>query len=82
MITVRECSFIENRDFLLVVQRKKVVKLTNSYKLVSFNLVLVTTYKRCHTVTTKLTNLCCLKQMKLKAFDCLFEAASAFCVLA
>ena len=61
LITVRECSFIENRDFLLVVQRKKVVKLTNSYKLVSFNLVLVTTYKRCHTVTTKLTNLCCLK---------------------
>ena len=53
-------------------------KLTNSYKLVSFNVVVVTTYKRCHTVTTKLTNLSCLKQMKLKALDCLFEATSAF----
>ncbi len=37
------------------------MKLANSYKLVSFNVVVVTTYKRCHTVTTKLTNLCCLK---------------------
>ena len=78
LITVRECSFIENRDFLLVVQRKKVVKLTNSYKLVSFNLVLVTTYKRCHTVTTKLTNLCYLKTYELKALDCRLKATSAF----
>ncbi len=37
------------------------IKLTNSYKLVSFKVVVVTTDKRCHTVTTKLTNLCCLK---------------------
>ncbi|PGT95493.1 MULTISPECIES: hypothetical protein [Bacillus cereus group] len=63
---------MENRNFLLVVQRKKVVKLTNSYKLVSFNVVVVTTYKRCHTVTTKLTNLCYLKIDELKALDCYF----------
>ncbi|EPY7710212.1 hypothetical protein ACN1JM_002320 [Bacillus pacificus] len=69
---------MENRNFLLVVQRKKVVKLTNSYKLVSFNLVLVTTYKRCHTVTTKLRNLRYLKTNELKALDCLRKTTSAF----
>ncbi|OJD54325.1 hypothetical protein BAU24_03020 [Bacillus sp. L27] len=47
------------------------IKLTNSYKLVSFNIVVVTTYKRCHTVTIKLTNLCYLKTYELKALDCL-----------
>ncbi len=36
------------------------------------------TYKRCRTVTKKLTDLCYLKKMKLKALDCLFEATSAF----
>ncbi|PEM41221.1 hypothetical protein CN611_31450 [Bacillus wiedmannii] len=42
------------------------MKLTNSYKLVSFNVVVVMTCKRCHTVTKKLTNLCYLKHMNLK----------------
>ncbi|BCA32338.1 hypothetical protein BwiPL1_07200 [Bacillus wiedmannii] len=54
------------------------IKLTNSYKLVSFNLVLVTTYKRCHTVTTKLTNLRDLKTYELKALDCQLKTTSAF----
>ncbi|KXX94201.1 hypothetical protein CN961_30620 [Bacillus thuringiensis] len=49
------------------------IKLTNSYKLVSFNVVVVTTYKRCHTVTIKLTKL-----MLLKALDCRLKAMSAF----
>ncbi|ONG91483.1 hypothetical protein BKK40_09415 [Bacillus cereus] len=48
------------------------MKLTNSYKLVSFNVVVVMIYKRCHTVTTKLTNLCYLKTYELKALDCYF----------
>ena len=56
------------------------MKLTNSYKLVSFNVVVVTTYKRCHTVTTKLTNLCCLKTDEFKALDCLRKATSAFLI--
>ncbi|MDR5023435.1 hypothetical protein CON48_24085 [Bacillus thuringiensis] len=54
------------------------MKLTNLYKLVSFNVVVVTTYKRCHTVTTKLTNLCYLKTYELKALDCQLKATSAF----
>ncbi|MBE7120042.1 hypothetical protein FT638_08715 [Bacillus cereus] len=54
------------------------IKLKNSYKLVSFNVVVVMTYKRCHTVTTKLTNLCYLKTYELKALDCQLEATSAF----
>ncbi|PFV75814.1 hypothetical protein COL05_22350 [Bacillus sp. AFS059628] len=54
------------------------MKLTNSYKLVSFNVVDVTTYKRCHTVTTKLTNLCYLKIDELKALDCKLKETSAF----
>ncbi|PFR81011.1 hypothetical protein CN936_26190 [Bacillus cereus] len=54
------------------------MKLTNSYKLVSFNVVVVTTYKRCHTVTTKLTNLCYLKTYELKALDCQLKETSAF----
>ncbi|ARJ25152.1 hypothetical protein B7492_17155 [Bacillus mycoides] len=54
------------------------MKLTNSYKLVSFNVVVVTTYKRCHTVTTKLTDLCYLKIDELKALDCRLKATSAF----
>ncbi len=54
------------------------IKLMNSYKLVSFNVVVITTYKSRYTVTIKLTNLCYLKKMKLKALDCLFEATSAF----
>ncbi len=36
------------------------------------------TYKRCHTVTTKLTNLCYLKIHELKALDCLRKTTSAF----
>ncbi|PGW29789.1 hypothetical protein COE04_29880 [Bacillus cereus] len=47
------------------------IKLTNWYKLVSFNIVFVMVYKRCHTVTTKLINLCYLKTYELKALDCL-----------
>ncbi|PEK95667.1 hypothetical protein CN600_07040 [Bacillus mycoides] len=54
------------------------IKLTNSYKLVSFNIVFVMIYKRCHTVTTKLTNLCYLKTYELKALDCQLKATSAF----
>ncbi|OOR25527.1 hypothetical protein COF07_09225 [Bacillus wiedmannii] len=53
-------------------------KLANSYKLVSFNVVVVMIYKRCHTVTTKLTNLCYLKTYELKALCCLFEAIKCF----
>ncbi|EJV57410.1 MULTISPECIES: hypothetical protein [Bacillus cereus group] len=56
------------------------MKLTNSYKLVSFNVLLVTIYKRCHTVTTKLTNLCYLKIYELKALDCQLKATSAFLI--
>ncbi|OFD77379.1 hypothetical protein BWGOE8_32470 [Bacillus mycoides] len=40
-------------------------------ELVSFNVLFVTIYKRCQTVTTKLTNLCYLKTYELKALDCL-----------
>ncbi|QWG44820.1 hypothetical protein E0M25_17285 [Bacillus mycoides] len=54
------------------------MKLTNSYKLVSFNIVFVMMYKRCHIVTIKLTNLCYLKTYELKALDCLRKATSAF----
>ncbi|RFT62402.1 hypothetical protein D0U04_28230 [Bacillus clarus] len=54
------------------------MKLTNSYKLVSFNVVVVMTYKRCHTVTKKLTNLCYLKTYELKALDCQLKETSAF----
>ncbi len=36
------------------------------------------TYKRCHTVTTKLTNVCYLKTYELKALDCQLKATSAF----
>ena len=60
------------------------IKLTNLYKLVSFNVVVVMACKRCRTVNTKLTdlinltNLCYLKTYELKALDCLFEATSAF----
>ncbi|OXL96754.1 hypothetical protein B9T53_10520 [Bacillus sp. KbaL1] len=36
--------------------------------------------KRCHTVTTKLTNLCCLKTDEFKALDCLRKATSAFLI--
>ncbi|WP_429760561.1 hypothetical protein [Bacillus sp. S14(2024)] len=43
------------------------MKVMNSYKLVSFNVVVVTTYKRYHIVTIKLTNLYYLKTNELKA---------------
>ncbi|OTY10643.1 hypothetical protein BK731_02390 [Bacillus thuringiensis serovar muju] len=58
------------------------MKLTNSYKLVRFNVVVVMTCKRYHTVTTKLTNLCYLKMDELKALDCQLKETSAFCILA
>ncbi|AWC32957.1 hypothetical protein CG482_011485 [Bacillus cytotoxicus] len=35
-------------------------------------------YKRCHTVTTKLTNLRNLKTYELKALDCQLKETSAF----
>ncbi|PFE08534.1 hypothetical protein CN307_28485 [Bacillus cereus] len=54
------------------------MKLTNSYKLVSFNVVVVTTYKRCHTVTIKLTNSCYLKTYEHKALDCRLKAIKCF----
>ncbi|PEU81380.1 hypothetical protein COL11_00760 [Bacillus anthracis] len=47
------------------------MKLTNSYKLVSFNVVVVRIYKRYHTVTINFTNLCYLKTYEQKALDCL-----------
>ncbi|OJD54332.1 hypothetical protein BAU24_03005 [Bacillus sp. L27] len=57
------------------------MKLTNSYKVVSFNVVVVMIYKRCHTVTTKLTNLCYLKTYELKALDCQLWQQVLFCIL-
>ena len=54
------------------------MKLTNSYKLVSFNVVFVMKYKKCHIVTTKLTSLCYLKTYELKALDCRLKETSAF----
>ncbi|PEU49736.1 hypothetical protein CN414_31180, partial [Bacillus cereus] len=45
------------------------MKLTNSYKLVSFNVVVVMTCKGCHAITIKFTNLCYLKTYELKALD-------------
>ncbi|HHT7139430.1 hypothetical protein C3496_16945 [Bacillus anthracis] len=54
------------------------MKLTNSYKLVSFNTVVFMTYKRYHFVNIKLTNLCYLKTEELKALDCRLKAMSAF----
>ncbi|HFJ9333012.1 hypothetical protein PDQ36_13125 [Bacillus cereus] len=53
------------------------MKLMNSYKLVSFN-VLVTMHIRCHTFTKILINLCYLKTYELKALDCRLQAMSAF----
>ncbi|MDQ0216896.1 hypothetical protein J2S13_003414 [Oikeobacillus pervagus] len=47
-------------------------------ELVSLNIVCVMMYKRCHTVTTKLTNLCYLKIDELKALDCQLKATSVF----
>ncbi|PGS28089.1 hypothetical protein COC59_06335 [Bacillus cereus] len=35
-------------------------------------------YKRCHTVTRKLTNLCYLKIHEFKALDCRLKATSVF----
>ncbi|WP_229188572.1 hypothetical protein [Bacillus cereus] len=58
------------------------MKLTNSYKLVSFNVVVVMTCKGCHTVTTKLTNLRYLKTDELKALDCQLWQQVLFCILA
>ncbi|PGO29858.1 hypothetical protein CN982_09770 [Bacillus cereus] len=54
------------------------MKLTNSYKLVNFNVTLVAICKRCHTCATKLTNLRYLKTYELKALDCQIKAISAF----
>ncbi|OPD41163.1 hypothetical protein BVG00_25850 [Bacillus cereus] len=54
------------------------MKLTNSYKLVSFNVVFVMKYKKCHIVTIKLTNLCYLKTYELKVLDCKIKETSAF----
>lgn len=39
------------------------MKLMNSYKLVSINVVVVMTYQRCHAVIIKLTNLMLLKNI-------------------
>ncbi|PEM23768.1 hypothetical protein CN617_26295 [Bacillus wiedmannii] len=58
------------------------IKLTNSYKLVSFNVVVVMTCKGCHTVTTKLINLRYLKTYELKALDCQLWQQVLFCILA
>ncbi|HFK1545158.1 TPA: hypothetical protein ACGXMZ_000861 [Bacillus albus] len=54
------------------------MKLANSYKLVSFNVTIVATCKRCHTCATKLTNLCYLKICEFKALDCRLKATSVF----
>ncbi|KIZ27652.1 hypothetical protein CN439_01230 [Bacillus cereus] len=50
------------------------MRLTNSYKLVSFNVTIVATCKKCHTCATKLTNLCYLKICEFKALDCRLKA--------
>ncbi|WP_426940605.1 hypothetical protein ACQCPO_29055 (plasmid) [Bacillus mycoides] len=55
------------------------MKLMNSYKLVSFN-VLVAMHIRCHTFTKILINLCYLKTDELKALDCRLKATSAFLI--
>ena len=57
------------------------MKLTNSYKLVSFKVVVVMTCKGYHTVTTKLTNLRYLKTDELKALDCQLWQQVLFYVL-
>ncbi|PEA77543.1 hypothetical protein CN676_18630 [Bacillus wiedmannii] len=54
------------------------MKLTNSYKLVSFKILFVMKYKKCHIFTAKFINLCCLKTNELKALDCLRKTTSAF----
>ncbi|MEZ7794924.1 hypothetical protein, partial [Niallia circulans] len=49
------------------------IKTWNGHKtneLASFNIVVVMTYNRCHTVITKLTNLMLIKTYELKALDC------------
>ncbi|SME44803.1 hypothetical protein BACERE00195_05067 [Bacillus cereus] len=56
------------------------MKLMNSYKLVSFNVVVFMTYKRLHTFTAGFTNLCYLKTYELKALVCQLKATSAFFV--
>ncbi|ASZ18063.1 hypothetical protein COJ60_07260 [Bacillus cereus] len=57
------------------------MKLTNSYKLVSFNVVVIMTCKGCHTVTTKLINFRYLKTYELKALDCQLWQQVLFCIL-
>ncbi|PEB77779.1 hypothetical protein COM95_30700 [Bacillus cereus] len=57
------------------------MKLMNSYKLVSFNVVVFMTYKRYRIFTARFTNLCYLKTYELKALDCRLKATSAFFVL-
>ncbi len=47
-------------------------------ELVSFKIVFVMKYKKCHIVTTKFINLCCLKTYELKALDCQLKTTSAF----
>ncbi|HDR7600142.1 TPA: hypothetical protein QCX65_003548 [Bacillus mycoides] len=61
------------------VQRHGVYsKLTNSYKLVSSNVLLVMTYEGFHTVTRKITKLCYIKPVEFKALDCRLKTTSAF----
>ncbi len=54
------------------------MKLTNLYKLVSFNVLLVMSYKGFHTVTRKITKLCYIKPVEFKALNCRLKATSAF----
>lgn len=54
------------------------IKLTNSYKPVSFKLVIIPTHRKCYIVTTKLTSLSYLKTDELKALDCRLKVTSAF----
>ncbi len=49
----------------------------NSYKLVSFNVVVVNTYKRCH-ITIKHTKLMLFKRDELRALDFQLTTTSAF----
>ncbi|PEA80129.1 hypothetical protein COL60_30700 [Bacillus pseudomycoides] len=57
----RKKSVRIRRDDILLKRHGMDLKLMNSYKLVSFNVVVLMAYKRCHTITTKLTNLMLLK---------------------
>ena len=64
------------RDDILLKRHEKDI-IMNSYKLVSFNVVVVNTYKRCH-ITIKHTKLMLFKRDELRALDFQLTTTSAF----